>query len=293
VESTPRLSARVEQPFDLGMRIGYPTVLLPVSLKHLTEGQPFAVFDSIESLLFQLDPPRTIILDMAETLAIKDLALYGNVQSSNKTLSKAIFSTWTIAALQWKENLAYLQDAFKRRRFDAVARPGMLTYLPLIQLRHLIVSMRDHLPDAQEACEQMTSNQGSPAWLPPTTLGKTLAQIVTEIDKLEKRLNDEIHLIIGAVTVQDSDANKQQSERATLLTLLAAVYLPLTLVTGIFGMNIKDINDGSPSWRACGIVLAVVAAGTIVFVLAYRQWRVWRRGQQERERMGLGFLKDV
>jgi Mg2+ and Co2+ transporter CorA len=41
----------------------------------------------------------------------------------------------------------------------------------------------------------------------------------------------------------------KQAEIATMLTLLAAVYLPLQLVTGIFGMNIAEINDGVPAWR--------------------------------------------
>jgi Mg2+ and Co2+ transporter CorA len=65
------------------------------------------------------------------------------------------------------------------------------------------------------------------------------------------------------------------------------------LVTGIFGMNITEIEAGKPNSRACGEVLAVVAACTVVFVFAYRHWRAWRRGQQEKERMELGFQKDV
>jgi Mg2+ and Co2+ transporter CorA len=41
---------------------------------------------------------------------------------------------------------------------------------------------------------------------------------------------------------------KRQSRRATVLTLLAAFYLPLSLVTGIFGMNIKEFDDVKPSF---------------------------------------------
>ena len=35
------------------------------------------------------------------------------------------------------------------------------------------------------------------------------------------------------MTILDSEANKKQAEHSTMLTLLADIYLPLSLVTGI------------------------------------------------------------
>jgi len=261
---------------------------LPVSLEHLATGHPFAVFECFQPLLNRLGPLTPV--PELETYFLKKLTLSRNTPSlDNWDVYEQVHSAmWILAAWQWQKNLEYLKDTFKRRRFVALARPGMRTYLPLIDLRQQIVGMRDHLPRAQSESDAQDKKEGSPR---PSIMSEYLAQIAEEFQKLDKELNDEIHLIIDAVTVQDSDANKAQTERATLLTLLTAVYLPLTLVTGIFGMNIKDISDGAPGWRACGIVLAVVAACTIVFVLAYRQWRVWRRGQQDRERTELGFDK--
>lgn len=110
------------------------------------------------------------------------------------------------------------------------------------------------------------------------------SHLLNELNKLDKEPNDEIHLIIGAVTVQDSAFMKeqtvrmeQQAERATLLTFLAAIYLPLTLVTGIFGMNIREIDQGAPTFRACLAALGIAAACTILFVLCYRYRKSWER----------------
>ena len=173
----------------------------------------------------------------------------------------------------------------------------MLTYRPLIYLRQLIVDMRDRLPKAYSQSLHHMSYQQKAYYMngnrDPPSLSKVIAQVMEDLGKLEKELNDEIHLIIGAVTVQDSDANKTQTERATLLTLLAAVYLPLTLVTGIFGMNIREVDEGKPTWWACVIVLAVVAACTVAFYLAYRHLRAKKRAREEWERMEAGFQKDV
>jgi hypothetical protein len=64
---------------------------------------------------------------------------------------------------------------------------------------------------------------------------------------------------------------KRQSRRATLLTLLAAFYLPLTLVTDIFGMNIKEFSDANaPPYSLCFEALGAVIAVTAVFFGLYR-----------------------
>ena len=63
---------------------------------------------------------------------------------------------------------------------------------------------------------------------------------------------------------------KRQSRRATLLTLLAAFYLPLTLVTGIFGMNIAEFDVQKPSFILCFEALFAVVAVTAIFYGLYR-----------------------
>jgi Mg2+ and Co2+ transporter CorA len=73
---------------------------------------------------------------------------------------------------------------------------------------------------------------------------------------------------------------KQQAQRASLLTILAVIYLPLTLVTGIFGMNLEEINDGAPRFWACILGLVFVGGGTAASFFGYRYWR---RGHDARQ----------
>jgi hypothetical protein len=62
--------------------------------------------------------------------------------------------------------------------------------------------------------------------------------------------------------------SKIQARRATTLTTLAAIYLPLTLTTGVFGMNIWEINGGTPRYWA---VLAL-GIGTLLLSLPVLIW---------------------
>jgi Mg2+ and Co2+ transporter CorA len=274
------------EPFDSMMRI-------PVSLDCIAHGRPFSIYDSYQMMLMR---PRAAQSD--ETTAFNELLLLGDKQMHNSQdlLAKVQLSRWSLAALQWELYRNYLRNEFKKLRSDAMLRPGARTYLPLLYLRQNITTFRDRLPKARADSLHMALyfiERFKPLSLTPATLHDSLESVSANISRLDGELTSEISIVLGVITVQDSDAKKVQTQRATLLTALAAIYLPLTLVTGIFGMNIKDINDTNPSWRACGIVLAVVAAGTIGFVVAYWQWEVWRRGRQAKERMELGFRKDV
>lgn len=64
---------------------------------------------------------------------------------------------------------------------------------------------------------------------------------------------------------------KRQGRRATVLTLLAAIYLPLTSVTGIFGMNIQEILEpnSAPVAHHCWMTFGVVFGVTVLFFLGY------------------------
>lgn len=84
-----------------------------------------------------------------------------------------------------------------------------------------------------------------------------------ECANLRILIDETIQLVLGTISIREAHTSRINSERATVLTFLACTYLPLTLVTGIFGMNIKEINGGAPSWWSCVIALAVIAFGTL------------------------------
>lgn len=58
--------------------------------------------------------------------------------------------------------------------------------------------------------------------------------------------NEEIQVVISSVQIEDARTVKRQTEVTVVLAVLAAIYLPMTLVTGIFGMNINEIHQGVP-----------------------------------------------
>jgi Mg2+ and Co2+ transporter CorA len=82
-----------------------------------------------------------------------------------------------------------------------------------------------------------------------------------------------MQLAIGSGNLMDSAIMKRDARRATLLTLLAAINLPFSLVNGIFGMNVREINGSPLGYQACLATLGVMALSTIIFLSRYLGWR--------------------
>ena len=143
------------------------------------------------------------------------------------------------------------------------------------------------------------SDKGATEVIDATALLDKLAELEGKLEVLAKTVNEEIQIFIASVSVRDSEVMladskvmrddsqimKQQAARTTLLTTLAVIYLPLQLITGIFGMNIKEITgDGRPKWWACLIALGVAGVSTFIIYLAVKWWQ--RRSSQKKMREG-------
>lgn len=117
--------------------------------------------------------------------------------------------------------------------------------------------------------------------------------------ELMPTLNDNIQIMIAAIGLEQSEAafrisqnaldiaansqhdtelSRQSGERATMLALLAAIYLPLTLATGIFGMNIRNISgeDKGPDWRPVAYTAAGFLFVSLIFVVVF-----WYRAKEK------------
>ena len=68
---------------------------------------------------------------------------------------------------------------------------------------------------------------------------------------------------------------EQTDQRALYISVVAFIFLPLTFVTGLLGMNVEGIPYAHTHWAFWGVVLFCVAVG--VAVLGWFRWRNWLR----------------
>lgn len=108
--------------------------------------------------------------------------------------------------------------------------------------------------------------------------GDCLNKLLTTVDAIKMDLNDEIRVAIGTVQVRDARATITQTNMAVVLTIMAVLYLPLTLVTGIFGMNVREISrvPGNLGAWWVAVVWAVIVLLTMGSgLLVWKVWKFW------------------
>lgn len=105
------------------------------------------------------------------------------------------------------------------------------------------------------------------------------------IEEMTQTVNEEIQLVIGSAQVEDARIMKRQTEWTVALGVLAAIYLPLTLVTGIFGMNIREITTEATApdkWsaiKAWGVIFGATVGSMVLYVIVRALAPCWRIGK--------------
>lgn len=139
---------------------------------------------------------------------------------------------------------------------------------PLADVRRRVIKLRRYLAPQREAMDALAKARLD--WLSDEDRGRIretgfrLAKIVDDLDTFRERGQ----LIHEEILFQVS----QRLNRNTfLLTLVAGMVLPLTLVTGLFGMNVGGIPGGKWPWMFWAIVVGfAVFLGLATAILARR-----------------------
>lgn len=99
-----------------------------------------------------------------------------------------------------------------------------------------------------------------------------LTNVLERVPSRERFLMDNFQLLMSSISVLDSQSSIQVAKRSALLTQLATIYVPLSFFTGIWGMNIREINDSPhPLWMF-GVTLVLAVAVTVAGMLLLRCW---------------------
>ncbi|OTA67318.1 hypothetical protein K449DRAFT_401828 [Hypoxylon sp. EC38] len=197
--------------------------------------------------------------------------LHSRVLSADTVLYLMVASTWAA-------NLRHADDHIKRISFEDIRRPSIGINDNLHECRQTLAMLRTEVSKARkwmpqlvreelEEIRQMIPRRGYVGF--PDAI---FDEILAETGAAEKFLMDTFQLLMSSITVLDSETSIQQAHYGQKLAQLAMIYVPLSFVTGIFGMNIKEINGAKvPGW-VCLAALAVTVVSTVAVFGAYNVW---------------------
>jgi zinc transporter len=136
-------------------------------------------------------------------------------------------------------------DAIAYRRFVAPNRDALLT-LAALEVDWLAEEDRLHIREAADRFARMTE----------------------ELEAVRERA--------ALLHEQLTDLRGEQMEsRALLISIVAFIFLPLTFITGLLGMNVEGIPYATEPWAFWGVIGLCFLLGAAV--LGWFMWRHWLR----------------
>ncbi|KAL9579928.1 MAG: hypothetical protein Q9212_004800 [Teloschistes hypoglaucus] len=113
--------------------------------------------------------------------------------------------------------------------------------------------------------------------------------LCAEAQALESAIRDTLQVNSGIKSLEESRVSIEEGKRIKLLTTLAFIFIPTSLASSIFGMNVQEINStGKPIWTfvltAVLLTSAAVVSWFISFLIQGSSRRDKRRFHSPRKR---------
>jgi len=100
-------------------------------------------------------------------------------------------------------------------------------------------------------------------------------QVVGALETVRSLLSDTLDTYRGSVA-------ERQARAATLLTVYAAIVLPMTLIAGWYGMNTENLPAASQPWGWIVVTVVMVVVGVVSWVAFRRMGLISTRSKRDR-----------
>jgi magnesium transporter len=106
----------------------------------------------------------------------------------------------------------------------------------------------------------------------PEELELYFDDIVDAAERIWDQLDNYKEVVEALEATNESVISHRQNDVLRILTIFSVILLPLTLISGIFGMNVKFPGEGSHDafWTVVGVMIA-----TIVGMVGFFRWKRW------------------
>lgn len=180
-----------------------------------------------------------------------------------------------------------VDDQLRFISFKDIQNPNKDTNGQLHSLRDKLYYIEDRIYELHQTRlhHRSDSDAASREWL-DAFYNENFTETLASVSRNKQLLAETFQLLISSLSAADNERNLKQGRRSNLLTILAFVYVPLSFVTGIFGMNVKSVNGSPLPYWVCLITVAIVLTTTFLMWLGHFLWgqHVRRREDRQRER---------
>lgn len=179
-----------------------------------------------------------------------------------------------------EHSLRRLRSQIRQVSFHAIRTPGVAITDTLHDARENMANMRDSINEMfhnlgdsdRKLFEELSLRPGDVSM---QDFMSRMDSLVARGKELHEFFFETLQIIGQTISIRDvqysmkqAEESLEQTKQATMLTRLAAIYLPLSVATGIFGMNLREINGSTPKvWMFIVTLVGLALFMVVSFII--------------------------
>lgn len=118
---------------------------------------------------------------------------------------------------------------------------------------------------------------------------KNFILAITRAHRKEQAMKEYLQMRVGELSLEESVRSIEEGKRIKILTILAAVFAPISVGTSFFGMNIRELNDNGPHLWVFFTATAGICCLALSLWVFLSHFLQWRRSFSNRPAEGVSF----
>ncbi len=258
------LNADETRPRSLTLTDGLLTVLRGVNMN------PGADPEDMVSIRLWIEPDRIVSTRRRRLLSVQDLREQLEQGIGPRTSGEFLAELIGRLADRIGGFVDTIEDALSSIEEAESDEPVQVRRRSLATLRRQIASVRRFVGPQRDALDRLYRNPGN------LLSDSETNRLREEADRVTRYLEDLDLARERAVVLQEELINELaqlQNTRMYVLSVVAAIFLPLTFVTGLLGMNVGGLPGvDSPKGFLVALVLMVATSAVMLIYFRYRKW---------------------
>ncbi len=238
--------------------------LVPAEKSERMETRPVFLFNFERMLATVAAPDSRSIAEVKN----RYLGVAAKCPQSPDELMHRLLSALVDSYLELRHPLTERLDRWQRALLDP--RKPFRDWARLLEQR---IELRRLLHLCEEQLDAITEWRDDRMSSMSERLRVRFADLIEHIERVKDHARQTEQQAESAVQLYFAATSTRTNEVIRLLTLITAVFMPLNLITGIYGMNfdfIPGLHSPVGFWISLGIMLTVV-----VFLVSFFRWRRW------------------
>jgi len=231
---------------------------------------PGAVPDDMVAVRMALQQNRILTTRRRTVLSVADLRdslLAGNGPKSSGDFLVALTGFLSTRIESAVENIENMVDDLDEKMADHETENVRVT---LGVIRRQAAAIRRHLAPQRDAIDRIARSNIH------LLTDRTIFELREEGDQLTRHIEDLDLARENALVTQEELMNRvalEQNARMYLLSVVAAIFLPLTFITGLLGMNVAGLpgTENPRGFIYSGLVMLASLAGLVLYFRS-RKW---------------------